>query len=116
MTLTKALGIDENLLEPETKEAMQVAERIWQGRGSPRESNALLAALEEALTACQKSATRYPRVLLLRKKQIQRGEFFLEPPRADDGACKLCGGAGWYTTPDGTGSLCPCGVWNKNGR
>jgi hypothetical protein len=115
MTLTKTLKIDQKLLGMESREAIYVAERIWAARGSPRESKALAAVLEDILTACQRSALRYPPVLLLRKKQLERGEFLLESPRAADGTCELCGGAGWYQTPAGTGTLCECGAWQKKG-
>jgi hypothetical protein len=113
MTLTKTLRIDESLLGIEVREAMSVGERIWRHRGTPRESVALADVLEEIMTTCQRSGLRYPAVLLLRKKQIQRGQFFLEPPKAADGRCQLCGGSGYYLTAAGTGSLCGCGSWRK---
>lgn len=115
MTLTKVLKIDENLLGRETREAMYAAEGIWARRGSPRESEALAATLEEILATCKASGLRYPPVLLLRKKQVERGEFFLEAPKGADGQCQLCCGTGYYQTPAGTATLCQCAAWQKKG-
>lgn len=113
LTLTKALKIDENLLLRESRSAMLLAERIWQSRGMPREANALTEVLEEILQTCKESGLQYPPILLKRKKQIERGQYFLDPPKASNGECELCHGTGYHATAAGTATLCPCEAWKR---
>jgi hypothetical protein len=115
MTLTRLLKIDEKLVPAECREGFQLAERLWRERNSPREAPLLCALLETILTTCQEHGITYPPILLRRKKEIERGDFlFQQPPTFDqNGVCSKCKGRGYYTTPAGTGSLCPCESWKK---
>jgi hypothetical protein len=81
----------------------------------------LSTVLKTTLDRCKAKGITYPRVLLLRKGQLARGEWkpasvqqngrTWTPPA---GACAKCGGTGVMVRPGGmSGSLCPCGAGRK---
>jgi hypothetical protein len=75
MTLAETLGIDETRIPPSCHFALAYAERRWQELGSPTDVEALAKMLDTAIRFCADNELRYPKVLLLRLKQLQRGEW-----------------------------------------
>jgi hypothetical protein len=49
MELLRLLQIDSSLIGPEARESLLVADRVWHPEGCPRETCALIAALEKIL-------------------------------------------------------------------
>jgi hypothetical protein len=81
MTLTEALGIKERFLKFEDMRAMDYAEKRWKEAGEPTERWAIINFLERMLREL-KERGGYPKVLLLRKKEIQRGTYAI--PKAGE--------------------------------
>jgi hypothetical protein len=126
MTLTSLLEINRKFLEYDDERALSIAERRWRERGSPREPEALCEALEDILTHFTEEGIYYPKILLLRKKQLQRGTWKPKNKPAasqrrttpgDDPVCPDCAGTGIWVMPAGAGSFCTCeaGEALKNG-
>jgi hypothetical protein len=117
MTLTSFLEIDKNLLPYEDERGMRMAEHIWQEQGSPCDHGSLLRVLEVILQRLPAEGIYYPKVILLRKKQMQRGQW---TPRTIAGGsttkvgnidgvqCDLCGGTGLRNTSYNSGAYCEC--------
>jgi hypothetical protein len=117
MTLTSLLEIDRTLLAYEDERALQEANRIWVRKGSPVAYKELCEALEEILVELVQIGIGYPKVLLKRKKQLERRDW---KPReraesessngtAPVGSCLLCWGTGLKNLPDGkSGTFCDC--------
>jgi hypothetical protein len=78
MTLTQILAIDETRIPPSCRFAMSYVERRWRECGSPTGVEALRDMLDKALRFCADNELRYPKVLLLRLKQLERGEWPVE--------------------------------------
>ena len=78
MRLVDLLAINEDRLPRESTQAMRYIEGLWQERGCPAELSSLESFLDKALEMCTRVQFRYPRVALLRLKQLQRGEW--KPP------------------------------------
>ena len=55
--------------------AVKYLQRRWDECGSPTEHKPLQDFLDEALTFCVKVEYLYPKVVLKRLKQMQRGEW-----------------------------------------
>jgi hypothetical protein len=117
LTLTSLLEINTQFVEPDDERALLIAERRWSTRGSPCNPKALCESLEETLRHLTKQGIHYPKILLLRKKQLQRGTWKPEDqpssgqmcPTPDDGLlCNACDGTGIQINADGTGSFCSC--------
>ena len=118
MTLTRLLEIDVRLLGQTEDRALAFAERFWIAAGRPRQPEALIKALESVLRACEKEGLWYPKILLARKKQLERGTWkpCADPspmravaPKQDGSACPKCEGRGFVLLPGGRhGSLCEC--------
>jgi hypothetical protein len=109
MTLTQILQIKERFLKFEDMRALDYVEKRWEEAGKPVERWQLINFLERMLVDLKTQGTGYPKVLLLRKKEIQRNTFTIcEPAKtaeAQDGVCPLCVGAGWIP---GTNGYAPC--------
>lgn len=109
MTLTQTLQIKERFLKFEDMRALDYVEKRWQEAGKPLERWQLINFLERMLVDLKTQGTGYPKVLLLRKKEIQRNTFTIcEPaktaePQTD--VCRQCSGVGWV---HGTGGYIPC--------
>ncbi len=116
MSLTHVLEINRDLLDDEELHGLDFAEHLYALRGCPKESRQLCEALEEILVWSVRQGLIYPRILLLRKKQLERGTWAPQvvdlSPRQEtrNGSCERCGGRGWTPTPHGTGSLCACQI------
>lgn len=119
MTLTKTLHIKEHYLQLQDLRAIDYCEKRWQQEGRPTHKWEMFNFIEKMLVELQGNGIGYPKVLLLRKKQIQSGQFTLpshesrnEPEQAQPAAgefCNDCRGRGYVLKPDGSPDLClPC--------
>ena len=102
MTLTQTLSIKEEFLRHEDMRALDYAEKRWKEAGEPTERWQVINFLERMLKELQSSGMGYPKVLLFRKKQIQRKEYTVPQPGKDQDDCTCYGG--WLPT----GRPCPC--------
>ena len=105
MTLTEALQLNEKYLEYDDLRALEYCERRYREAGAPAERWELINFLERMLQEL-KSQGGYPKVLLLRKKEIQRQQFTVRKPRERPVAECSCFG-GWLL--NGTACSCPRG-------
>jgi|ERR1700687_687834 len=97
MTLTNTLQLKEKFLKFEDMRALDYCEKRWKEEGCPTDRWQVINFLEKMLREL-KDQGGYPKVLLFRKKQIQRQEFRIEKPE------------------EGTPETCPCpGGWRLNG-
>jgi hypothetical protein len=125
LTLGSVLGVRPKLfVNQEDFRGMGNAERIWREAGCPVQAHRLIDVLEQIISESPKTGVGYPRFIMLRKKELQRGSF---RPRVQNavtstanrwtppsGSCPKCGGIGMVVRPGGaSGSLCDCGVWPK---
>ncbi|SRR6266481_2850609 len=115
MTLTKTvLQIEPKYLQYEDLKAFAYIEKRWEQDGKPVERWQLINFLERMLRELKEQGPGYPRVLLLRKKELQRKEYTIpqidaEAPQAE--ACPLCAGGGWTVAigvKDCAGVPCSC--------
>jgi hypothetical protein len=102
MTLTETLKLKEKFLKFEDMRALDYVEKRWKQEGSPTERWQLINFLEKMLRELRDQGG-YPKVLLLRKKEIQRRTFTIpQPGETPSGGCSCIGGY----LPSGT--VCPC--------
>jgi hypothetical protein len=117
MTLTQTLQIQERYLQYEDLRAMAFSEKRWQQEGRPSTKWEMVNFLELMLRELKQNGIGYPKVLLLKKKEIQRGTFRLEPVEERDGpsvprtansgdVCRDCKGQRFFVLPNGNGTLC----------
>jgi hypothetical protein len=113
MTLTETLQIRERYLKFEDMRALDYAEKRWQESGCPTNRWEIVNFLEQMLQELKASGTGYPKVLLLRKKEIQRNAFAIEKPgefATQAERCPLCSGTGWAANIGGYNPCtCPAG-------
>ena len=129
MTLTRLLEIEQKWVNWEEQRSLLEAERLWRGRGSPTEPRPLEDLLERVLTTCQREGIPYAPVLLLRKRQLGRGEW--KPrrgPETDSGDpfkgiregnpnCPRCGGSGHVVNAATlSASMCDCNRWRREAQ
>lgn len=103
MTLTKTLNLQERYLQDNDLRALDYCEKRWKEAGEPTERWQLINFLEKMLQELR-SQGGYPKVLLFRKKQIQRQEFAIQQPgeSTKEEACSCF--SGWRAN----GTPCPC--------
>lgn len=75
MTLTETLQLKHKYLQCEDLRALEHCEQRWLEEGCPAERWALVNFIEKMLKELKASGIGYPKILLLRKKEIQRREF-----------------------------------------
>ena len=102
MTLTQTLQLKEKYLQFDDLRALDYCERRWREEGQPTERWQVINFLEKMLRELKEQGG-YPKVLLYRKKQIQRQEFRVEQP--GETPAEGCSCIGGYL-PNGT--ICPC--------
>ena len=73
MNFMELLEVNRDRLPKRTQEAVNYMERRWLEAGSPSEAKGLTEFLDRALKFCTEVEFHYPRVFLLRLKQLQRG-------------------------------------------
>src|SRR6266436_6019614 len=113
MTLTETLQIKERYLQFEDLRALAYCEKRWQEAGCPVERWQIINFLERMLQELKAAGPGYPKVLLLRKKEIQRNAFTV-PQFAAAGqlpeTCSSCSGTGWVPSASGhKPCTCPAG-------
>lgn len=114
MTLTETLQIKARYLQFEDVRALDYCEKRWQEEACPLERWDMVNFLEKMLQELKANGIGYPKVVLLRKKEIQRRTFALEARKAvvqqatDANVCPECEGRG-FTYKDDQPDLCrPC--------
>jgi hypothetical protein len=114
MTLTETLRLKQRFLKFEDLRALDYCEERWQEESRPLKRWELVNFIEKMLRELQREGIGYPKVLLLRKKEIQRREFTIsEPsvPKLNSGdkpdVCDACCGSGWTYAASG-GRPCAC--------
>jgi hypothetical protein len=105
MTLTETLQIKERFLKFEDMRALDYVEKRWQQEECPTERWQLINFLEKMLREL-KDQGGYPKVLLLRKKEIQRRTFTV--PQPGDVPAEGCPCFDGYLL-SGTVCVCPKG-------
>src|SRR5215471_18087928 len=75
MTLTETLQIKERYLQSQDLRALEYCEKRWRQDGRPATKWEMVNFIEGMLRELQQNGIGYPKVLLLRKKEIQRGTF-----------------------------------------
>jgi hypothetical protein len=102
MTLTETLQIKERFLKFEDMRALDYVERRWKEEGCPTERWQLINFLEKMLRELRDRGG-YPKVLLLRKKEIQRRTYTIpQPDEAREDGCSCFDG--WLLS----GQPCHC--------
>jgi hypothetical protein len=102
MTLTETLQLKEHFLKFEDLRALDYCEKRWKDEGRPTERWQVINFLERMLQEL-KDQGGYPKVLLLRKKEIQRREFAIrQPGETPEEICPCYGGLLL------NGKVCPC--------
>jgi len=79
MTLTQILQITEKYLQYDDLRALDYCEKRWKEEGSPKERWQVINFLEKMLQEL-KDYGGYPKVLLLRKKELQRQTYTIPQP------------------------------------
>jgi hypothetical protein len=73
--LCEVLQVNQKKLPLKSVLAVKYLERRWVEKGCPREAQALQEFLDEAITFCPTVGYIYPKVFLLRLKELQRGKW-----------------------------------------
>src|SRR5215831_5123145 len=103
MTLTETLQLKERYLQYNDLRALDYCEKRYHQEGCPTERWQVINFLERMLQELKEQGG-YPKVLLLRKKEIQRRTFTI-PELAQETESPACSCAdGWLPT----GRPCPC--------
>lgn len=56
-------------------DAMAVLKEVWEERKQPTEAQSLITVLKITMDRCNRNGIHYPRIFLLRKAELMRGEF-----------------------------------------
>jgi hypothetical protein len=75
VSLAELLDVDAARVPRASANAVRYCEARWHEKGCPREPDALAGFLDGVLKFCVEVGYRYPKVFLLRLKQLQRGEW-----------------------------------------
>ncbi|MGB2645460.1 MAG: hypothetical protein WBG02_06475 [Candidatus Acidiferrum sp.] len=99
MTLTETLQLKERFLKFEDLRALDYCEKRWLEENRPIKRWELFNFIEKMLKELEANGIGYPKVLLLRKKEIQR-KTFTPAQQSEEGSaasesCPLCKGQGW---------------------
>lgn len=100
--LTQTLQLKEKYLKYDDLRALDYCEQRWKEEGCPTERWQVINFLEKMLREL-KDQGGYPKVLLLRKKEIQRNQFAISQPRETPKTECACL-QGWLLS----GTPCPC--------
>jgi hypothetical protein len=66
--------LPERILDSE-QQALKILREMWETAGRPTEPLRLIAVLRRTLDRCERRGYSYPKVLLLRKGELTRGDF-----------------------------------------
>jgi hypothetical protein len=75
MDLLELLEVDRNRIPRCTEGAVKYLDRSWTAAGRPTEPDRLAEFLDRGLKFCPTVGWRYPKVMLLRLKQLQRRQW-----------------------------------------
>jgi hypothetical protein len=75
MDLLDVLEVNRDRLPAKSGRAVAYCQARWVEKGKPTERMALADLLDKALKFCAEVELQYPRVFLLRLKQLQRGKW-----------------------------------------
>lgn len=75
MTLTSLLEIQPQCLTDLDERSLCAAEELWRRAGSPKEPAKLCEAIETILNELVNMGLGYPKILLRRKKELERGDW-----------------------------------------
>ena len=117
ITSTETLQIKERYLKYEDMRALEHCEKRWELAGSPVKRWELINFIERMLIELKAIGIGYPKILLLRKKQIQRREFDAESAAEKENKCRCASGQAGKASPK-TGYLpcdCSAGRLRKEG-
>ncbi len=89
-TLLKLLGINRDRIPRESMRCTEYFENRWIELGQPVEVESLMSFLDSTINFCGREDFKYPKVFLLRLKQMQRGEW--PPGGLNRGRVKSDGG------------------------
>ena len=73
--LLDTLEVNRKWIPPDCWPAVRFCGRAWDESGCPTTPAALMAFLDQALSQCARTGRHYPKILLKRLKQLQRGEW-----------------------------------------
>jgi hypothetical protein len=76
MDLLEVLEVGHDRLPRRTARAVAYLQRAWEQAGQPTKPEALTDFLDSRLRFCTQQELQYPKVFLLRLKQLQRSEWF----------------------------------------
>jgi hypothetical protein len=103
MTLTQLLQLTEKYLQYPDLRALYYCERRWREEGQPTERWQLINFIEKMLREL-KDHGGYPRVLLRRKKELQRRTFTIPEPEKNGASGECSCFDGWLVN----GVTCAC--------
>jgi hypothetical protein len=75
MNIENLLELNLDLIRDEDHSAMEVLRTVWARSGCPTEAEQLILVLRATLDQCSRAGYSYPRIFLLRKGQLTRGEW-----------------------------------------
>lgn len=84
MNLLDLLTINRRSLPRDTTQAVKYCCAHWEECGQPTDAPRLAEFLDGVLKYCADAGLRYPKVLLLRLKQLQCGEWPVEELKRDE--------------------------------
>lgn len=123
MDLMQLLEIDRDQVRPEDEQGLEYARLLFRQAGGPTDKRRVHDALEHIIVVCRREGVRYPPILLLRLKNLERGLWTprrkapatkiasCPPPSSSAQSCTLCHGTGTRTVDDGKsykGVPCEC--------
>lgn len=75
MTIEDLLEIELKYIADNEHRALDMLARIWEKQGRPTERLKLIAVLRRTLDRCERLGYTYPKIFLLRKGELTRGEW-----------------------------------------
>jgi hypothetical protein len=81
MNIEGLLKIELKYVADNEQRALELLGQIWERQGRPTERLKLIAVLRRTLDVCERNGYSYPKILLLRKGELTRGEW---QPRHSD--------------------------------
>ncbi len=83
MTIEDLLEIEPKYVADSEQRALELLAEIWERQGHPRERLKLIAVLRRTLDRCERLGYSYPKIFLLRKGELTRGEWQPRQPDPD---------------------------------
>jgi len=80
-TLESTLDAVRELMSVNDKNVWPTVEVLYRALGAPQEPTDLKFALDAMMTECRRRGLRFPKIVYMRWKQLQRGEWVPLPER-----------------------------------